>query len=354
MTGLSANPGRNVTTPRRPTIREVATAAGVSAATVSRVLGGSTSVSAERAQRVRDAAGRLGYAPHVAARSLASGRTHVVGVLVPNLANPYFYALIKQVLHEAHRDSYGLIVADSDESLADERAMGLNLLRHADGLILGAPRCGTRTLEELSAEGKPVLVLNRRIDRVPLTTIVADNVTAMRALTRHVIGLGHRRIAYLQGPPRSWQGRERWRAVRALRGPEVEITPVAGGGTLDDGHRAVPRLLATGCTAVLAHNDLTAVGVIAGLTERGLSVPGDISVTGYDDIPFARFMSPPLTTVRGPNEEAGTAAWRAMAALIGGAAPGTRTRLSAEPVIRESAAPPADGRADAPGVAERR
>jgi DNA-binding LacI/PurR family transcriptional regulator len=345
--------GREVSPARRPTIREVAKAAGVSAATVSRVLGGSSAVSAESTRRVREAAGLLGYAPHVAARSLASGRTHVIGVLVPNLANPYFYALIKRVLHAAHKDSYGLIVADSDESLADERTMGLNLLRHADGLILCAPRCNVSTLDELADEGKPVLVLNRSIGRVPLTTIVADNVTAMRELTRHVIGLGHRRIAYLQGPPRSWQGKERWRAVRGLRTPHVEIIPVPGGGTMDDGYRAVPELLATGCTAVLAHNDLTAVGVIAGLSERGLDVPGDISVTGYDDIPFARFMSPPLTTVRGPNEEAGAAAWRAMAALLDGAAPGTRTQLTAAPVIRDSTAPPKTvGRADAAGMAE--
>ncbi|MBO3747804.1 LacI family DNA-binding transcriptional regulator [Streptosporangiaceae bacterium NEAU-GS5] len=323
----------------RVTIRHVAHNAGVSVATVSRVFAGSNSVSEELTSRVLDAARDLGYTPHAVAQSLASGRTRVVGVLVPNLANPYFYALIKHMLHEADRDGYRLIVADSDESLAAEPALGMSLLGRSDGLVLLSPRCNAEVLTELSRQGKPITVVNRQIDELGLSSVLVDNFTAMRKLAQHTIDLGHRRLVYLQGPARSWQERERWRAMRTIRAPGVSVTPVRAGGTMEDGHAAVPRILAADCTAVLAHNDLTAIGVIAGLQERGLSVPQDMSVTGFDDIPFARFTNPALTTVHSPQEEIGRAAWRITAGMLHGDRPGARTLLTTEPVIRASTAP---------------
>jgi DNA-binding LacI/PurR family transcriptional regulator len=324
----------------RPTIRDVARAAGVSPATVSRVLAGSSSVSDGLAQRVRDSARALGYTPHSVAQSLASGRTRLIGALVPNLANHFFYALIKRMLHDAARDGYRLIVADSDESLSEERELGVNLLRQTDGLILCSPRAPSNVLRDLADHGRPLLVLNRLVEAPAMANVVVESYPAMRRLAQHVVDLGHRRVVYLQGPAHSWQSKERLRAVRSLARGGLDVTVVKVGGTMTDGHEAVPQILATGATAVLAYNDLVAVGVIVGLGERGVRVPEDMSVTGYDDIPFARYVTPPLTTVRSPQEELGSVAWKTMSGLLRGEHPGVRTMLAAEPVIRLSTAPP--------------
>jgi DNA-binding LacI/PurR family transcriptional regulator len=325
------------------TIRDVARDAGVSVATVSRVLAGSASVSAELADRVRESVRRLGYTPHSVARSLASGRTRLVGALVPNLANHYFYALLKRMLHDAERDGYRLIVADSDESLVAERELGANLLHQTDGLILCSPRTPANVLRQFVDAAKPVLVLNRMVENLPVTNVVVESYPAMRQLAAHVADLGHRHVAYLQGPLRSWQSKERGRAVRWLAGQGVDVSALRVGATMEAGRLAVPHVLRSGATAVLAYNDLVAIGVIAGLAEKGVRVPDDISVTGYDDIPFSQFVTPPLTTVRSPQEEVGSVAWKTMNGLLQGDRPGARTVLAAEPVFRGSTAPPRVG-----------
>jgi len=324
----------------RMTIRDVAREAGVSPATVSRVFGGSGTVSGLLAERVRESARRLGYSPHSAAQSLASGRTRLVGVLVPNLANHYFYAIIKRMLHDAERDGYRLIVADSDESLVAERELGANLLRQTDGLILCSPRAPHNVLQDFVEVGRPVLVLNRLVDDPAMANVVVESYAPMRQLTTHVAELGHERVVYLQGPMRSWQSKERWRAVRSVARQGLDVTAIRVGATMEAGHSAVPQILRTGATAVLAYNDLAAIGVIVGLGERGVRVPEDISVTGYDDIPFARYVTPPLTTVRSPQDEVGSIGWKTMSGLLDGEHPGVRTLLAAEPVIRSSTAPP--------------
>src|SRR3954469_3304060 len=177
----------------RLTIRDVARDAGVSVATVSRVLASSATVSAELTERVRASVRRLGYTPHSVARSLASGRTRLVGGLVPNLANHYFYALIKRMLHDAERDGYRLIVADSDENLVAERALAGNLLRQTDGLVLCSPRSPTHVLREFVDQGKPVLVLNRVVDDPTMSNVVVESYTAMRQIAALVADLGHER-----------------------------------------------------------------------------------------------------------------------------------------------------------------
>ena len=322
------------------TIRDVARDAGVSVATVSRVLAGSATVSAGLARRVRESVRRLGYTPHTVARSLASGRTRLVGALVPNLANHYFYALLKRLLHDAERDGYRLMVADSDEDLAAERELGLNLLAQTDGLILCSPRVPVTVLGQLVARDKPLLILNRSIDALPVSQVIVETYPAMRRLANHVAELGHRRVCYLQGPARSWQGKERWRAVRTLARRGVDLTSVRVEATMAAGHEVVPQILRSGATAVLAYNDLVAIGVVVGLAEQGVRVPEDVSVTGYDDIPFSRYVTPPLTTVHSPQDEVGSVAWKAMAGLLQGDRPGGRTLLAAQPVIRHSTAPP--------------
>jgi DNA-binding LacI/PurR family transcriptional regulator len=261
-------------------------------------------------------------------------------VLVPNLANHYFYALIKRMLHDAERDGYRLLVADSDENVAAERALGGNLLRQTDGLILCSPRSPGKVLGDFVGRGRPVLVTGRLVDSPTMANVVVEGYPAMRRLARHVAELGHKDVLYLHGPARSWQNKERWRAVRSLARHGVDITALHVGGTMSAGHEAVPQILRAGATAVLAYNDLAAIGVVVGLAERGVRVPQDISVTGYDDIPFARYVTPALTTVRSPQEEVGSLAWKTMSGLLDGDHPGVRTLLAAEPVIRMSTAPP--------------
>lgn len=327
----------------RPTIRQVAREAGVSVATVSRVFAGSAAVSEARTRDVLDAANRLGYHPHAVAQSLASGRNRVVGVIVPNLANPHFYALIKQVIHDAERDGYQVLVADSDESVAAERALGMSLLQRADGLIMCGPRCANQVLTELLDVGKPVLMVNRKVDEPAMSSVVVDTQGGMRELVRHVTDLGHDHVTYVHGPARSWQEQERWRALRAFRRKGLRIDEVSGGNTMDEGKRVADDVLATGCTAVLAHNDLCAIGLVAALKARGLTVPADMSVTGFDDISFATYVDPPLTTARTPQDEAASAAWLGMRGLLDGHRSGARTVIQSTAVVRESTAPPRRG-----------
>jgi LacI family transcriptional regulator len=325
---------------RRPTIRDVAARAEVSVATVSRVFAESAGVSAELTRRVLDAASDLGYTPHVVARSLASGRNDIVGMLVPNLANPHFYALIKQVLHDAGRDGYQVLVADSDESPAAERDLAMSLLRRADGLIMCGPRSTPKVLHEIIDQGRPVLVVDRKVDDPVVSSVVMEVQGAMRDLVRHLVDLGHQHVAYLHGPARSWQEQERWRVLRGFRRRGLKVSEVTAGATVEDGQRVAEQVLATGCTAVVAHNDLSAIGLMVALDERGMRVPDDMSVTGFDDIPFGRYMSPPLTTVHTPQEEAASAAWSAMRGLLGGNRPGARTVIVSTPVLRRSTAAP--------------
>ncbi|WP_187232278.1 LacI family DNA-binding transcriptional regulator [Actinomadura sp. HBU206391] len=314
--------------------------AKVSVATVSRVFAGSAGVSAELTRRVLDTAAQLGYTPHVVARSLASGRSHIIGILVPNLANPHFYALIKQVLHDAGRDGFQVLVADSDESLPAERELGISLLQRADGLIMCGPRCTPGVLRELLGQGRPVVVVDRKIDDPVVSSVVMDAHGAMRALVQHLVDLGHEHVTYLHGPARSWQEQERWRALRGFRRRGLQVSEVATGATVEDGHRVADEVIGTGCTAVVAHNDLSAIGLMAALNERGVRVPENMSVTGYDDIPFGRYMSPSLTTVRTSQEEAASAAWLAMRGLLEGHRAGSRTVIASEPVLRRSTAAP--------------
>ncbi|HEX5495914.1 MAG TPA: LacI family DNA-binding transcriptional regulator [Mycobacteriales bacterium] len=327
----------------RVTIRQVARTAGVSIATVSRVFAGASSVSDTLRRRVEEAVDDLGYTPHEVARSLALGRTSVVGILVPNLADPYVCGLVKRILHEAEKVHYRLIVTDTDENGTVEAAMAAGLVQRGDGLIAFSPRSDDEVIESFAGGGKPVVVVNRPVDSPRLSSVVVDGYPAMRELAGHLADLGHRRVAYLRGPARSWQDAERWQAVSTLSERGVEVIPVECGGSLTDGYQAVPVALEAGATALMAFNDLSAFGALGALRELGKRVPEDVSITGFGDVPLTRCLYPTLTGAQGRQSDAGTATWRAMAALLNGERPGNRTVLRAEPVFRDSTAPPPAG-----------
>ncbi len=335
----TASPGSAADRPI--TVREVAAAAEVSQATVSRVLSGSAAVSPDLARRVLDAAVALGYTPNPSARSLASGRTATIGVVVPNLANPYFYALIKRMLHDAESDGYRLLIADSDEKMPAEIALSEGLLRQSDGLIMCSPRGPESDLNRLHSQGKPIVVFGRDGTTPEVSRVIVSGPAAIRDLVDHLAALGHRDLLYLRGPRHSWQDQQRLRAYRAAAAGRMTLRALACGGSMEDGLRLATRVPETGASVVVSYNDLVAFGVVAGLAELGISVPGDLSVTGYDDIPFARFLTPALTTIASPQEEAGAATWRAMSGLLRGETAGTRVTLSCRLVVRDSTAAPA-------------
>jgi len=284
------------------TVRDVASASGVSISTVSRALSEPSRVASATRDRVLAAARDLGYEPNRAASGLRSGRTATLGVVVPDLENPYFASVTKGVQARAREHGYGVFVVDVEEDASREADEVRALLRQTDGVIVASPRGTDEELRALVARtprGRAVLV-NRRIDGVP--SVTADDVAgAVRALD-HLRALGHRRIAYVGGPETSWSDRMRReglrRAAAADGAPAVEVVDLgAFRPHVQGGYSAADLATGAGATAVVAYNDLVALGVEQRLRERGIPVPAEVSVLGFDDTFVATLASPPLTSV---------------------------------------------------------
>ena len=327
------------------TIHDVARHVGVSAATVSRSFTAPDQVRAQTRDAVRAAAAELGYRPNRAARSLVTGRTGTVGIVVPDLANPFFPSVVSGAQARARQDDHALLLADSGEDAAQEVELIATLSRQVDGLVLVSPRARSSALRELS-DGTPLVLLNRR--HVGLPAVLMDSADGMRQAVEHLAGLGHRRVAYLSGPRSSWSDRQRLRGLAAAApaaGLEVvHLGPLAP--TFDAGVQAADQVLAAGVTAAIAFNDLMALGVLSRLTERSVPVPGRLSVLGFDDIPMTAMCTPPLTSVALSTEAAGRAAVDLLLQLLGppradGAAARAQRRLPARLVVRGSTGPPA-------------
>ena len=323
------------------TIADVAAEAGVSKATVSRVFSHPEVVRPETRERVLATARDLSFRPNRIARSLASGRTGSVGLVVPDVANPYFGPVIKAVQRDARREDLTVLTADSDELDADEFSIAGTLAQQADGLILFSPRMSEDAIRELVSR-RPLVVINRDIDGVPGVVISADE--GMEQAVEHLVALGHRRIAYVSGPAGSFSNVARTRAVRAAA-RKFDVALVEFGPFepfFASGMRAGDLVIASGATAAIAYNDLLALGVIQLLTQRGLTVGADMSIVGFDDIWLAPMIQPPLTTVHAPAPEAGSTALRWLIEMM-------RTpqddlvhrqiRMSCELVVRSSTGP---------------
>jgi LacI family transcriptional regulator len=309
--------GRRSTT-RRIGIADVALKAGVSHATVSRVMNGNFTVDPAIANRVREAAAELNYQPNPVGRSLALGKTDTIGIVVPDLANPTFQAILRGLSMAAAQDGYRVLIADSSEVSSEEAILAGEARRRCDGLVLCAPRMGDAELEELAPSLQPMVLINRTTTESRVPSLMVDYGQGIQELAEHLVELGHTRIAFLSGPARSasnalrMQGLEKFKAGH----PGIELQVIDGGSNFETGHHAVDAVLASGGTGVLAFNDLVAMGLLSGLHERGVRVPEDISVTGFDDIPFARYTTPPLTTAAVPITELGAQAWHSLRALI--------------------------------------
>jgi len=313
------------------TIRDVAHASGVHVSTVSRTFSAPHLVNAETRTRVLAAAEKLDYRPNRAARSLKTGRTNNIGLIVADLANPFFPPLIKAAQAAARRQDYHLFVADTGEDPTEEENLVLAFSKQVDGIVLCSPRLSNKALEKLSERVSFVLV-NRRLRG--LTTVVMDVAHGARVAMEHLLRLGHRRVALVTGPAGSWTSGEIRKAVAEIPGLDtVVIGP--NSPTEEGGIAAAAKVAEAGVTGVLAYNDLVAIGLIGGLEVLGVDVPGDVSVIGFDDSITGRLHRPKLTTVAMPASDAGRMAVDLLIQSMS-----ATTVLETHLVVRDSTAPP--------------
>jgi LacI family transcriptional regulator len=323
----------------RVTAQEVARAARVSVSTVSRALSHSEVVSAETRSRVIAAAEDLGYVRPVTQQRGRRQRVGTVGLVVPDLANPFFATIAKAVQARARVRRYAVLVADSDEDPVLELEIAEEFGDQVDGVIMCSPRSPAELVAEYARTTKTV-VMNRNVAGVPSVT-VAENESVAKVVA-HLEALGHQQIAYVGGPVWSNSERARAAAVADTAGRESVIEhignfqPFAAGG-----FAAADLVLSTGATAAIAFNDLVALGLVARLRDRGLSVPADLSVTGFDDVLYADSVSPPLTTISMPLIRLGTQAFEVLLGYLeSGVAPESPTPQAAQLVVRGSTAIP--------------
>jgi len=307
---------RDRTTPNRvTTITDIARAAGVSKATVSRVVNGVQTVDPALAARVGEVIAQLGYTPSQTARSLSLGVNRTVGVLVPDLGNPMFHQVLNGFHRAAAREGYHVLVADSFEDTEREVELARDLRDRTDAIALFAPRMTRLDLLDLLPRVAPVVVFNRTTGK-NAGSVLIDYRAGIVLLARHLLSLGHRRLAFLAGPTDSRSNIEREKGLADLRAaePEVEVVDLACGHSFEDGYQSWPGVRAAGATAVIAFNDVVALGLLSRLTEERIPVPDALSVVGFDDIPFARYSSPSLTTMTSRLAEIGERIWTVLRA----------------------------------------
>ncbi|MEO8275350.1 MAG: LacI family DNA-binding transcriptional regulator [Thermoanaerobaculia bacterium] len=337
-----------------PSIREVARFAKVSVATISRVLNGKGAIRESTRTHVLAAIAELGYVPHSAARSLSTRRTLSLGVVLPDLHGEFFSELIRGIDLAARRTGYHILVSGSHSKSAEANAVLAALHGRVDGLIVMSPVQQPADAKAAKAArpsippGVPVVMLNAADETSLHDSIRIDNRGGARALVEHLLYLGHRRIAMISGPEGNLDAAERmlgYREALAARDvPFVEEWVLAGDFREESGFRAGQRILELESrpTAIFAANDAMAIGCFAAVRERGLEVPGDISIAGFDDVPMSRYLSPGLTSVRVAIAELGARAVERL--LIAVDAVGERPRhhevVAATLVPRGSTAPP--------------
>jgi LacI family transcriptional regulator len=332
---------------QRPTIYDVAREAGVAASTVSRAYARPGRVSAQTARVVFEAAERLGYrTDRLDGRGPAGTlRTRAIGLVVADVTNPFYGEIIKGAYEAARADGYLLILSHTAESPEVERESIESELGAVDALVIASSRMSDAALRMI-AKQKATVLLNRAIPEV--CCLIPDNPRGVRRAAEHLGMLGHRSILYLAGPEESWSEGVRWRALReAGHGLELELRRLGPNPpTVAAGFDRARRVADGGATAVLAYNDQLAIGVIKGLRTLGLRVPGDVSVVGFDNIPFGELIDPPLTTVAAPLRHMGATGVRNCIAVLRGARP------SAPPLVlpvrfveRRSTGPRGRGRA---------
>lgn len=307
-----------------PTIYDVARLAGVSPSTVSRALSSPGRLSAKTEQLVRQTAEQVGFRANPSARALPTGRTMTLALLLADITNPVVFGIVRGAERAAAAAGYTLVIAESQESGPAERATALRVASSVDGIVFATSRLDSAALGELGRL-KPAVLINREAEG--LASIVPDVDRGVTELVEHLHLLGHVDVGYVAGPPSSWVDRRRWEALlRQGRSRGLRVFEIPGGEpTLEGGAGAFERVAASSATAVVAFNDLMAIGLLRAARRAGLDVPGSLSIAGFDDIFGSELTTPTITTVAAPLERAGEQAVELLLAQLGQPDLGTRS-----------------------------
>jgi len=307
----------------RPTLKAIAEQLGVSVTTVSRALNGKAQqygISKKTEEAVLRTAKRLRFSPDPLARGLRLNQTLSIGLLIPDIANPYFAEIAKNVERAARRSGYSVMLCDSQESTKFEvESLALLRDRKVDGLVIAPVGQSAGHLEELQDSGLPVVVVDRYFPRLKLPYVVSDNYKGAVEATNHLVEYGHRTIACVQGLARTSPNRERVRGYQAAlkkHGLPKDDSLVAGSGFSEENGYVHTKLLLKkkkkkkGITAILALSNLIALGILRALAEEGLKVPNDMSIICFDDQPYCAYLNTPMTTIDQDNQQMGQIAVR--------------------------------------------
>ena len=333
--------GKDSTVKKRITIQDIADKAEVSISTVSRVLNGNVVVAESKRVAVMDAVNALGYRPNVHARGLASGQSMAIGVLTQAISSPFYDAILRSILEGLRGSGYSPIIADGHwQAGKEQRAVDSLMVRRVDGLIVLGTSSESAFYEEI-AQKTPLIVIGRNISSIPEQCIIMDNFQGGLEATQHLINLGHRKIAHITGILSHQDAIDRRAGyLQALESAGLDANPdliIEGQFSEQSGVLAVEMLLMQGHTfsAIFCANDQMAYGARLALFRRGIRVPEDVSIVGYDDQPASAYIIPPLTTIRHSVNEIGLSAASAILSLIKGNAERVAP-YSAELIIRES------------------
>jgi len=335
---------------QRISIKDIAEQAGVSPPTVSRALSGSGRVSDATRAQIQQLATQLGYTPSLVARGLVTKRTNSVGVVVTNFADPFHSAVVQGIEAEAQRQNYSLFLASTPIDPEREVEVVRSFQgRQVDGVLVSASRVGNRYFELLQGTGIPLVLINTHVASEHVPAIYHDDYEGMRQVVTHVLARGYRRVAYVGtalGGRADYERKQAWRELLTEQG--IAPYPMVDGpdSRMESGLVAVDALFAiiqaaaqSPPDAICCYNDLMAIGVLAALRQRGLRTPGDVAVTGFDDLEMAAYVEPPLTTLRQPRHELGVRAMRTLLTMINdptNTAPPQHLPLRGELVVRQS------------------
>lgn len=332
---------------KRASIKDIARLANVSHSTVSRALSGSPLINRETANRIRQLAEEAGYRPSFAARSLVTSRSATIGVVVTSIADPFAAEVVLGIEDAANDNNYSVILANSNaEPDRELKVVRMFEERRVDGIIVTSSRVGAPYAEMLSQTQVPIVLLNNQHPSEFMYSVMIDNEDGSSRATNHLVALGHRRIAFIGDRFGCQSDTERFSGYRsALDLAYVPFLPeyvTHGNGKPEGGQAAMATLLAASPapTAVVCYNDMTALGALRAIAAHGLRVPGDISVTGFDDLFVAQYSAPPLTTVRQPMREMGRLAFETLTKLLAGFESQPIIKVPGELIVRESTAAP--------------
>jgi len=307
----------------------------------------------ETRERVRRAVEQMRYAPHGAARSLITRRTSTIGVILPDIYGEFFSEVIRGIDIAGRKSGYHILVTGSHSDRAESEAILRALRGRVDGMIVMSPDVDGESLKTNLPASLPVVLLNTDVRNGKWAALDIDNREGAAAMIRHFAALGHGRIAVITGPPRNHDARERLEGARsAIRQLSLDDSPeleIEGDFSQESGYRAGRRVLELSPrpTAVFAANDSMAIGCLSALRSGGVQIPHDVALGGFDDIPTARFLTPPLTTVRVAGAPLGERAMlKLLGVLIGRSGRPRRERLPTTLVVRGSSGPepiPAEG-----------